>query len=210
MSKTFKSLGAALLALGLMTCEAQAAAVTIDFDESGIALGDQITNQFAGFGLSFSGDNKVVRNENDAPPGDPNGVMRPVSPLGSSPSFLAGYGSVIEISVLPHFTLSSMTLSYAASPSPFGISYFDRNGSEHAAVAVSNTGTNFDWNYNVVVSLPSVSRIRFNSTQNQNVDFFIDNLRFNIASTSQTPEPAVLGLVALALAGVALSRRRSR
>lgn len=211
---TLQSLGAALLAAGLMTCAAHAAPVTIDFDESGIALGDEITNQYASFGLSFSGANKVVRNESDVPAGDPNGVMRPGRPgtstHPSSPSFLAGYGSTLDIDVLTGFTLNAMTLSYAASPSNFAISVFDQNGVESNAVPAALRGTEYAWVYDLVISLPSVSRIRFNSTRNANVDFFIENLRFNTASTSRTPEPAVLGLVALALAGAAFSRRRSR
>lgn len=210
----FKSLGLALLTAGLMGGAAQAAPVTIDFDESGIALGDEISNQYASFGLSFAGANKVVRNESDAPAGDPNGVMRPGRPgtaaNPSSPSFLAVYGSVLDINVISGFTLNSMTLSYAASPSTFAISVFDQNGNQTNAVPAALRGTEYAWVYDLVISLPSVSRIRFNSTSNPNVDFFVENLRFNTASTSHTPEPAVLGLVALALAGLALSRRRSR
>ena len=207
MSLSLKALGAALLSVGLMGA-AQAAPTVIDFDEPGISLGNTITNQYANIGLVFSGGNHVVRNENDAPPGDPWAVNPPAAPVGSSPSFLLNdQGSMLEILVQSGFGIGGLTFSYVANSKPFSIVVLDANNASRQIVS-SNNGSGGNWVYDITVAVGDNSRIRFNAASNTNSNFAIDNLRFGSASNHGAPEPGAMALVALALAGVAISRRK--
>jgi PEP-CTERM motif len=205
MSFSLKALGAALLSVGLMGA-AHAAATVIDFDEPGIALGNTITNQYAAIGLVFSGANHVVRNENDAPPGDPWAVNPPVAPVGSSPSFLLNDGgSTLEILVKAGFGIGGLTFSYIANNKPFSIVVLDANNTSYQLIGGSGSG---NWVYDLTVAVGDNSRVRFNSAGNVNSDFAIDNIRFGSASSHGAPEPGAMALVAVALAGAAVSRRK--
>lgn len=208
-----KSLGSALLAAGLMS-SVQAALITIDFDETSAQLrgpasgsesphvvmddiqpGDVITTQYSKFGLTFSGNNRVVHDV--TPPGvPPNG----------SPTFLmnSSQGADFSIDVLPGFSLSSMVLDVAANTRQFTIRVFDDAGSSEFSLPF---GTGGRWTTKDLLLSTNTRRIEFDASPSSS--FSIDFLRFEISGGgTNVPEPAALSLVALAMACVGLSRRR--
>lgn len=221
MTLTLKTLGAALITAGLMA-SAQAGPATINFDElrptlsnaaGGVDVGDIVVSQYESFGVKFTGDNFVHCSKFGANPD----CRPPLANLNVPPTlenFLANVqGSSISINVRAGFSLSNMSLSYAANASKFDIRLFgiDANGQEELRDTLlnSSSSTNLLWLPATLSGLSGdVRRIEFHAAEAAS-SFAIDNLRFDYETNStNVPEPAALSLVALALAGVGLSRRR--
>ena len=212
-----KNLGTALITAGLMSV-AQAALVTrsavIDFDgltpaTVGGNAGAVVTTQFSGFGLGFTDHNEVRCSQTTSPTCTARQLFGP-PPAVSSPNFLmnSGVGTGFSINVLGGYSLSRLVLDYAANRNPFSIKFFDAANSSITGLGLDlSSGTDHVWFTSALVGVNSaVRRIEFGGI---NSSFAIDNLRFDyVVDSANVPEPAVLGLVALALAGVALSRRR--
>jgi hypothetical protein len=81
---------------------------------------------------------------------------------------------------------------------------------ETIAGGVANTWSNWTHHSIDISGLTSVDYITFSSN---NALFAVDNLQYTLTSSptpSHVPEPAGYGLVALALAGLALSARRKK
>ena len=216
MSMIPKNLGTALITAGLMSV-AQAALVTrsavIDFDlDAAVARGrpgDIVTTQYRDFGLAFTDHNEVRCSLTTSPTCTAPRLFGP-PPAGSSPNFLMNNptGIGFSINVLGGYSLSRLVLDYAASRNSFFIKFFDAANSSITGLGLDlPTGTDSGWVTSELVGVNSaVRRIEFGGI---NSSFAIDNLRFDyVVDSANVPEPAVLGLVALALAGVALSRRR--
>ena len=212
MTMILKTLGAALAAAGLLAA-AQAAPVAlsavIDFDEPSIGLGSVITNQYAQFGLVFTTNNVVTCSKTtNASCGAPR--QFPPPPHTTSPNFLMNgvAGSGFSINVLTGFSLSSLTLDIAANTTTFFVKFFDARGAAVSTPVSWATGSNFHWDTEVLAGVNSaVRRIEFGGSNT--TSFAIDDLRFDyVVDSTNVPEPTALSLVALALAGVALSLRR--
>ena len=223
MTLTLKSLGAALISAGLMVA-AQAAPVAlsavINFDgltpgtnppppAVGTA-GDVVTTQYIGFGLEFTENNEVRCSQTTNPICTAARLFPPPPNAARSPNFLMNsmVGAGFSIKVLNGFALNRLTLDFAANLNPFFIKFFDAG--DHQVVGSGldlQFGTNSAWRTEVLGSVNSaVRRIEFGGI---NTSFAIDDLRFDyVVDSSNVPEPSVLGLVSLALAGVGLAQRR--
>lgn len=222
MTLTLKKLGAALITVGLMST-AQATLATINFDElrpslsnaaGGIDDGDTVTSQYIAFGLQFAGLNRVHCSQffdrRCVPP-----LLRVTQPP-TTPNFLSNtQGTSFSINVLNGFSLNSISLSYAANANQHDVRLFGFDTGSQAEYLISivpgsSSSTNSLW---LPVSFGGVSaavrRIEFHAGD-AGASFSIDNLGFDfVRNSSNVPEPAALGLVALALAGVQLTRRRA-
>lgn len=223
MTLTLKSLGVALITTGLMST-AQATLVSlsavVDFDgvngntrpPRAFSDGDVITNQYAHFGLLFTDTNVVRCSMTTNPPPNPAcHAPRAIAPPQSGPNFLMNDppGTGFSIRVLDGFFLSTMKLDIARNNSAFFIKLYDANDQFLSSPIDAQTGSNFSWAADVVLAgiTSAVRRIEFSGSVGSS--FAIDFLRFDyVTNSTNVPEPAVLGLVALALAGAGLSRRR--
>ena len=224
MTSIFKTLSLALITAGLMAA-AQASPVAlsavVDFDEPAsslvpsrdVGLGDVITNQYARFGLEFTPTNLVNCSRLTTPP-NPSCTaalrLAPPPPHITSPNFLVNSapGTGFSINVLDGFSLSSLTLDIAANNAPFSVKFYDASGRHLSSPVTWANGSSSLWTTEVLGGLDTaVRRIEFGG--NSSSSFAIDYLRFDyVANIGNLPEPAVPGLVALALAGLGLSRRR--
>ena len=218
MTLILKTLGGALITAGLLST-AQAALAVIDFDELkpgksrplplAATPGDIVTTQYARFGLEFTSNNEVRCSPSTGPDCTAAREIAP-PPHVSSPNFLMNnaVGTGFSINVLNHFSLNSLSLDIAANRNPFFVRFFDASDTLMLGSGLEWTnGSNFDWRTEVLAGVSSaVRRIEFGGTA---TSFAIDHLRFDYTLDHlHVPEPAVLGLVALALAGVGLSRRK--
>ena len=227
MSKTRNILGAALLAVGMVSA-VQAAATVLDFETyagSNVAPGgsvaslpnggtdqpfnpgDVVTNQYANLGVSFSTSNFVARNASRVG----GNVTLPPDPPNGSANFLmnSASGASFVMTVLAGFQLTTLKLDVAFNSAGFGI-FFNNDATLQGGANFSSSFLS-NWSSGVDVQLPTGIDIR--SVEFRSVDsssrFAIDNIELTLNPTGLpgVPEPAALGLVALALAGVAATSR---
>ncbi len=201
MSKATKFWVVAIIAAGV-SASAQASITTIDFEE--LALGSSASTQYTG--LSFSSGNVATANK-----ADPGGtVFFPSSPkLRSGKTFLMNstLGGGFNFEILSSFQLNSLTVDAAANLAGLVVSLVDVNGGVTSPFEIAPGGT-FDWQWNNIFVLPTTAVKRVEFSTGVGGLFTIDHLQLDLTPTGAIPEPVSAGLVALALLGVAASRRR--
>lgn len=230
MTFTLQTLGTALITAGLMA-SAQATAVSlsalIDFEElvtaprslspsPDVSVGDLITTQYAHFGVEFTGPNVVNCSSRTMTPGctATHAIGDPNPPAGrhflmNKADATTGQYSGFSLKVLDGFSLSTLKLDIARNDAPFSVKLFDGNGAFISSAINEQTGSDFRWvsGIDLLGVAAAVRRIDFGGDAASS--FAIDFLSFNyVANSTNVPEPAMLSMVVLALAGVGLSRRR--
>jgi len=176
-------------------------------------VGTPVNLQYARFGLQFIGLNAINCSTVNIGLGctAPDIIDNP--PAGSGPHFLmntpnaSGAFRPISIKVLDGFSVSSMKFALAHNNTNFFVKFFDDMDQQVLPDPISLGGSDFRW---AEVNLGSVGaavrRIQFGSDQSA---FALDYMSFDyVTSAVNVPEPTALSLVALALAGAGLARRR--
>lgn len=222
MTKILQSLGAALITAGLASA-ALAAPVSlsavIDFENvntttipiHALAVGDSVTNEYIQYGLVFTGPNVVTcsRESGGSACDAPLAVRNPPH-IAAGKNFLMNRpGLGFSVNVLEGFSLSKLKLDIARNNSTFFIRFFDANNQLLRSPIEEQTGSNFSWSSGVDLGDVDAAVRRIDFGGGLSASFAIDYMSFDyVANTTNVPEPAMLGIVALALAGVGLTRRR--
>lgn len=213
MSKTLRALALAtsVACLSLSAHADQVVKLTFEgLAASASSAGVAVGNNYASSGLSFSAGVNVFNsgtNSNYKTPDAGNGVgfIGNVLPT-----------STFRIDILSSFVLAGSLLEFdAASKGGASVSVCSTVDGcvtpvETIAGGVQNTWSNWTHHSIDISGLTSVDYITFSSN---NALFAVDNLQYTLTSSptpSHVPEPAGYGLVALALAGLALSARRKK
>lgn len=205
MNTSIRAVGfAALLAMAGAGAQADVVTKTIDFADlgsqpeasgSGVVIGDHYR---AKFGVVFDAGGRVYN-------------LNPPPPLGGSQGYYSNVGdSIFGIDVDAGTDYDLLTIDFAVGTSPFLMKVTDRGGKDTGWLRLVGS-PNWSWSENVVIDLSAIeyiSRIDF-QVSSAGTYFAIDNLDLGRTFTGGTvPEPAGLGLVALALAAAALATRR--
>ena len=201
-------------AAAALSASAQAAVVTLDFESIGIAApstGTAVGSTFtASDGVTF-GPNAIANHNGKS---DGNDVVPPPARSGSfgyvRNAFDSRTGAPGEFSVSfsATKTYADISLDWSAADD-FQVTLFDTIG---MTKTFQGNGSSFaGWAFLDLTGIfgdhRRIDHINFSSGTSRR--FAIDNLR--LASSSGTvPEPAGLGLVALALAGAGLASQRNR
>ena len=159
---------------------AQSSAVTfnlvLDFED--VALDAAVSNQYASSGLTFGSGNIVKANQ-----ADPGGtVFFPASTSArSGPHFVmnAAVGSVFSITFAAGYRLNTLTLDAAANTSGLTINVIDVASGSTVGFQIS-AGSDFSWQQNSAVSLPSLAVSRLDFVTDSGGRFAIDHLLLNI------------------------------
>ncbi len=220
MSKLLRTLGTALIASGLCAF-AHASITTLDFEE--LAVGEALSDQYKGIGLNFSpvsasggtgigaltagaASGAVVRRNGVG------GVIFPFPPPGG-PNFLlnSDQGVDFAIDLLAGYQLNSLSLRYSANSIGLTILFFDELGNSSQGFSVNN-GSLQNWTIanTLIPTTGSIRRIEFVTAGGGR--FAVDDLALGLTqlASPSLPEPAALGLVALALVGAGAATRRRR
>lgn len=220
MTLILKTLGAGLLTAGLIPAVLAGVVplhAVIDFEDltnvtaptQNISVGDSITNQYVQFGLQFTEPNVINCSRSSGNPACSAPPSIGLPPHGGQNFLMNKQGlGPFSVRVLDGFSLSTMKLDIARNSSTFYVKFFDASNALLASPVDEQTGSNFSWARDVDLGAitSAVRRIEFGGSPT--TSFAIDFMSFDyVANSTNVPEPAMLGLVALALAGVGLTRR---
>jgi len=219
MTPKFRTLALAAMSLGAaLSAQAAPTVISIDFNAQADAAGLTPTALTNTQGFAFSG--TTVYNQNYFDSNYCCGFPKDTSVSGSGfiqNRFGNANSSVnarVEISLdsggaLAGRDIESVSFSFTNGSTPMEFFAYDERG-EHAFSY--NAGSSWAWasQRGDFSALGVVNRIAFVSKA-ANATFALDNFSFSLADTGGTvPEPAGLGLVALALAAAGLASRKRR
>lgn len=216
MSFKYRALarGCVVAGLSLAAVTSQAAQVVLDFEVLGLAApatGTPVGDIFKAQGFTFSAGASAFHSGTD----DQAWKSGPPTHSGSFGYVSNEVGVGFTINVLAGVNFNGLTMDYAVASQPFSIevvSRADSSGAVNTATRdVSATASGWVWTESdeiVTVGFGLIDRIRFIPSSGF---LAIDNLRFTQAGPgTNVPEPAGLGLVALALAGAGVATRRRK
>lgn len=193
---------AGALLLGIASQTASANVVFINFDDAGASAGTPIGSFYGAQGVTFS--NAQWNQQNGG-----FGSTSPFIVIGITSTFYPKAGSPIVMTFSSAISSFSMDAINAGSLGA-RIDAYDAEVGGNLIATDDFFGVGSGGNVNVLsLTGSNIRRIAFyqpNAGENEGVGF--DNITFNVDATGTVPEPASWALAGLALAGLAVTRRR--